>query len=60
MVYHIPCSCSQVYIRETKWRLETRLEMRLKEHQDACEKGMTEKLAIAEYVWENHYPIHGR
>ena len=31
VVYRIPCSCSQVYIRETKWRLETRL----KEHRDA-------------------------
>ena len=31
LVYRIPCSCSQVYIRETKQRLETRL----KEHWDA-------------------------
>ena len=35
VVYRIPCSCGQVYIRETKRRLETRL----KEHRDACEKG---------------------
>ena len=25
VVYRIPCSCGQVYIGETKWRLETRL-----------------------------------
>ena len=31
VVYRIPCSCSQVYIRETRRRLETRL----KEHWDA-------------------------
>ena len=31
VVYRIPCSCGQVYIRETRWRLE----MRLKEHWDA-------------------------
>ena len=36
VVYRIPCSCAQVYIRETKRRLETRL----KEHRDACERGM--------------------
>ena len=34
VLYHIPCSCGQVYIRETKWRLETRR----KEHQDACKR----------------------
>ena len=31
VVYHIPCSCGLVYIRETRRRLETRL----KEHWDA-------------------------
>ena len=35
VVYRIPCSCGQVYIGETKRRLETRL----KEHRDACEEG---------------------
>ena len=54
VVYRIPCSCGQVYIRETKWRLETRL----KEHQDACERGMMEKSAVAEHAWEHHHPIH--
>ena len=41
VVYRIPCSCSQVYIRETRQRLETRL----KEHRDACERGVMEKSA---------------
>ena len=46
VVYHIPCSCGQVYIGETKRRLETRL----KEHQNACERGMMEKSAVAEHA----------
>ena len=44
---------TQVYIGETKRRLETRL----KEHRDACERGMMEKSAVAEHAWENHHPI---
>ena len=35
-----------------------RLEMRLKEHQDACERGVVEKSVIAEQRWDNHHPIH--
>ena len=35
-----------------------RLEMRLKEHWDACERGVMEKSAIAEHAWENHHPIN--
>ena len=35
VVYHIPCSCGQVYIGETRRRLETRL----KEHRDALREG---------------------
>ena len=54
VVYRIPCSCGQVYIGETKRRLETRL----KEHRDACERGMMEKSAVAEHAWEHHHPIH--
>ena len=54
VVYRIPCSCGQVYIGETKRRLETRL----KEHRDACERGMTEKSAVVEHAWEHHHPIH--
>ena len=53
VVYCIPCSCGQVYIGETKPRLETRL----KEHRDACKRGMMEKSAAVEHVWENHHPI---
>ena len=54
VVYRIPCSCGQVCIRETKRRLETRL----KEHRDACKRGMMEKSAVAEHAWEHHHPIH--
>ena len=32
--------------------------MRLKEHRDACERGMMEKSAVAEHAWEHHHPIH--
>ena len=53
VVYQIPCSCGQVYVGETIRRLETRM----KEHQDACEKGALEKSAIAEHAWERHHPI---
>ena len=42
-------------IGESRWRLE----MRLKEHWDACKKGTTEKLAVAEHVCARYYhPIH--
>ena len=54
VVYRIPCSCGQVYIVETKRRLETRL----KEHRDAWERGMMEKSAVTEHAWEHHHPIH--
>ena len=53
VVYHIPCSCSQFYTGETRQRLETRL----KEYRDACERGTMEKSAIAEHAWENRHPI---
>ena len=53
VVYLIPCSFGKTYIRETIWRLETRT----REHQDTCKKGMMEKSAPAEHVWENHHPI---
>ena len=45
VVYEIPCECRKVYIGETKRRLETRI----KEHKVACERGQTEKLAVAEH-----------
>ena len=53
VVYQIPCSCGQVYIGETIRRLETRM----KEHRDACERGTLEKSAIAEHAWEKCHPI---
>ena len=53
VVYCIPCSCGQVYGGETRQRLE----MRLKEHWDAYERGMMEKSAVAEHAWENHHPM---
>ena len=31
---------------------------RLKEHRDACEKGMMEKSDVVEHAWENHQLIH--
>ena len=54
MVYRIACSCSQGYIGEARRRLETRL----KEHWDACERRVMEKSAVAEHSWENHHLIH--
>ena len=30
----------------------------MKKHQDACERGMMEKSAVAEHAWENHHLIH--
>ena len=53
VVYWIPCSCGKAYIGKTRRRLETRL----KEHQDACQKETVEKSAVAEHAWENHHPI---
>ena len=53
LVYRIPCNCGQVYIGETRCRLE----MRLKEHRDACERGMIEKSAAVEHAWENESPL---
>ena len=54
VVYQIPCSCGKTYIGETTRRLETRM----KEHQDACCRGMLEKSVVAEHAWEHHHPIH--
>ena len=53
IVYEVPCTCGQVYIGETRRRLGTRL----KEHRDACKKGLTDKSAIAEHAWTNGHPI---
>ena len=46
-------SCDKVYIGETQRALGTRI----KEHQDACRLGYTEKSAIAEHAWDaGHRP----
>ena len=34
-----------------------RLETRMKEHRDACQKGTLEKSALAEHAWESHHTI---
>lgn len=44
VVYH--CSCGKAFIGETARRLEARVE----EHKDACQKGELEKLALAEHA----------
>ena len=53
VVYRVPCSCGEAYIGETVRRLETKV----KEHRDACQKGALEKSALAEHAWMNHHPI---
>ena len=53
VAYRVPCSCGEAYIGETVRRLETRV----KEHRDACQKGALEKSALAEHAWMNHHPI---
>ena len=34
-----------------------RLETRMKDHRDACQKGAPEKSALAEHPWKSHHPI---
>ena len=46
VVYRVPCSCGEAYIGETVRRLETRM----KEHRDACQKGALDKSALAEHA----------
>ena len=33
------------------------METRIKEHEDVCKKGMTEKSTIAEYAWATDHKI---
>ena len=54
VVYEVPCTCSKVYIGETKRRLETRL----KEHKDASTRCLTDTSVIAEHAWTNDHPIN--
>ena len=53
VVDRISCSCGKTYIGETKSRDETRL----KEHWDACQRGMLERSAVAEHAWKYHQSI---
>ena len=54
MVCQILCSCGKAYIGETKrW-----LEIRLREHQDACRTQSLQKSAVAEHAWGSHHPIN--
>ena len=53
VVYRIPCSCGEGYIGETVRRLEARV----KEHRDACQKGALKMSALAEHTWMKHHPI---
>ena len=46
VVYQFSCSCGETYIGETVRRLETRM----KEHQDAYQKGAVEKSTPAEHA----------
>ena len=54
VVYQIPCQCGKVYVGETQRRLETRV----KEHRDACNKGDTGKSAIAEHQWDQQHQVN--
>ena len=46
VIHEVPCTCGKVYIGETK----RRLEIRLKEHKDACTRYLTDKSAIVEHA----------
>ena len=47
VVYQIPCNCGKKYIGETVRRLETRM----KEHRDACQRGDgEERTTIIDYA----------
>ena len=53
VVYQIRCSYGKTYIGETTRRLETRM----REHREACCRGMLERSAVAEHAWKHHHPI---
>ena len=54
VVYQIPYQCGKVYVGETQRRLETRI----KEHRDACNKGDTWKSAIVEHQWDQQHQVN--
>ena len=53
VVYQIPCSCDMSYFGETYKRLETRL----REQQEACQRGTLEKSVVPEHAWNDHLAI---
>ena len=53
VVYGIPCSCGKACIGETKKRCETRL----KDHREACQRGMLQNSAVAKHAWKDHHSI---
>ena len=54
--YQIPCQCgkSKVYFGEKR----RCLDLRVKEHRDACNKGHTEKSAISEHQWDQQHQVN--
>ena len=53
MIYEVPRLCGDVYVGETK----RSLEIWLKEHHGAAERGELEKSALAEHAWEAGHVI---
>ena len=53
VVYQIACSCGKVYNGEMMRRLETRMN----EYRDACEKVILEKSAVAKNVWGEQHSV---
>ena len=46
--------CGKVYVGDT----QRRLEARVKEHRDACNKGDVGKSAIAEHQWDQQHQVN--
>ena len=53
VVCQIACQCGKVYVGKTQWRLETRV----KEHRDTCNKGDTWKSVIAEHQSDQQHQV---
>ena len=53
VVYQIPFTCGKTYIGETTRSLKTRM----KQHREACRRGMLERSVVAEHAWTHHHPI---
>ena len=54
VMYEVPCTCGKVYIGKTKRYIETRLM----KHKEACIRGQTDKLSIAEHTRMEDHPIN--